>query len=217
MDFRNAGLPLPFTRWWLTGGASGAAATFSGRWSMMQAKIGDGIAAPGDNQRRGSAADRGQSAAPGRRRGARKKRRMGLCMGELGRPFGSAHGIVLTLFSPRYLRLVSFLRRATKWFSLLLNYATLVFCVHGRLSTHPGWSTGSSLIEEMKYILSIMSTWNTVVGLYFASQFLYCNDNTLYAYSLNCSKDKAGKCVGPFNMDNVHVRATGHCCLSYEL
>ena len=108
MDFRNAGLPLPFTRWWLAGGAGGAAATFSGRWSMMQAKTGDGIAAPGDNQRRGSAADQGQSAAPGRRRGARKKRRMGLRMGELGRRLGSAHGIVLTLFSPRYLRWYSF-------------------------------------------------------------------------------------------------------------
>ena len=33
-------LPLPFTRWWLAGGAGGAAAIFSGRWSMMQAKTG---------------------------------------------------------------------------------------------------------------------------------------------------------------------------------
>ena len=45
------------------------------------------------------------------------------------------------------------------------------------------------------------------MGLYFASQFSYCNDNTLYAYSLNCSKDGAGKCAGPSNMDIVHVRA----------
>ena len=74
----------------------------------MQAKIGDGIAAPGDNQRRGSAADRGQSDAMGQRRGARKKRRMGLRIGELGRRLGLAHGIVLTLFSPRYLRWYSF-------------------------------------------------------------------------------------------------------------
>ena len=45
----------------------------------------------------------------------------------------------------------------------------------------------------------------------------YCKDNTLYAYSLNCSKDEAGKCVGPSNMDIVHVRATGHYCLSYVI
>ncbi|XBI54733.1 hypothetical protein VPH35_036692 [Triticum aestivum] len=142
---------------------------------MMQAKTGDGIAAPGDNQRRGSAADQGQSAAPGRRHGARKKRRMGLRMGELRRRLGSVHGIVLTLFSPRYMR----------W-----------------ISTRPGWSTGSSLIEVMQYILSYAYLKYCCGSVLCLS---YCKDNTLYAYSLNCSKDEAGKCAGPSNMDIVYV------------
>ena len=171
MDFRNAGLPLPFTRWRLAGGAGGAAATFSGRWSMMQVETGDGIAAPGNNQRRGSATDQGQSAAPGRQRGARKKRRMGLHMGELGRRLGSAHGIVLTLFSPR-------------------------------LRIRPGWSTESSLIEVMQYILSYAYLKYCCGSVLCLS---YCKDNTLYAYSHNCSKDGAGKSDEPSNMDIVHV------------
>lgn len=88
---------------------------------MMQAKTGDGMAALGDNQRRGSAADRGQSGCTGATARGEEEAADGAAQGELGRRLGSAHGIGLTLFSPRYLRLVSFLHGVTKRFSLLLN------------------------------------------------------------------------------------------------